>query len=251
MRISGQIRTALNRLLVERRTVLATRPPRRWLGSVVPAIACFASLMTSKPSEVCGQRTTLTPAAPPSERSYSLYLKQTSSVNTGRVDLLLIGGSLADGWDNNSLPAAKLVNLGVGGDKVQNVLWRLDSTDWSTIQPGTVLIMFGINNLADDTPCAVVAELKKVVERVKSIWPMAQVVFLDIAPRGKDFLDFDKRRTKVNWAMNKVPGIKTVNVDEELTCNWNKQAVRACPNYAPGNLHFAPAGYAIITKRLH
>lgn len=214
-------------------------------------MACAACLITSEPPEFChGQKVTLTPAAPPTDRSYNLYLKQTTSAIKGNVDLMLIGDSLAEGWDDSSLPTAKLVNLGVGGDKVQNVLWRLDSADWSTIRPGTVLLMLGTNNLADDPPCAAVAGLRKVVERVKSIWPMAQIVFMDIAPRGKEFRDYNARRLNVNRGMDKLPGIKTINVDEELTCHWNKQMVGACPNYLPGNLHFAPAGYAIIAKRI-
>jgi hypothetical protein len=97
---------------------------------------------------------------------------------------------------------------------------------------------------------AVVAGLRKVVDRVKSIWLMAQVLFLDIAPRGKDFLDYNSRRMEINRAMDDVPGIKTLNVDEELTCNWDKQTVGTCGNYLRGNLHFAPQRYAIIAKRL-
>ncbi len=160
-RASAYSRTAVRRFF-ERRPAIAPRAPRYWLSFVVPAIACVASLITSNPAEFCkGQKITLAAAPPPTERSYNLYLKQSILTNNGNPDLLLIGDSLAEGWDNSSLPALKLVNLGVGGDKVQNVLWRLDSADWSTMRPSTVLIMLGTNNLADDPPCAVVAGLKK------------------------------------------------------------------------------------------
>jgi len=106
-----------------------------------------------------------------------------------------------------------------------------------------VFIMLGTNNLPVDLPCAIIAGLKKVIE---PIWPMAQIAFLNIPPRGEGFVEYNNNRVEINEAINKVPGIKTINVDEEITCGWKNP----CPNYALDNLHFSPAGYAIIFKHL-
>ena len=110
--------------------------------------------------------------------------------------------------------------------------------------------MLGTNNLPFDKPCAVVAGLKKVIKRVKSIWPPAQVVLLEITPRGKDFLEYNSSRVEINAEMHSVPGLKTVNVDDEITCGWQQESASGpCPNYTD-NLHFSAAGYAIIRKHL-
>ena len=109
------------------------------------------------------------------------------------------------------------------------------------------MIILGANNLADDPPCTIVAGLAAVVNRVKSVWPIAQIAFLDTT--RKIFLDYNDRRAEINAAMNRLPGIKTVNVDEVVTCSWTKTP-GACRNYLPDNLHFAPAGYAIVAKSL-
>ncbi len=75
---------------------------------------------------------------------------------------------------------------------------------------------------------------------------MAQIVFLNIPPRGEGSVGYNNNRAEINEAINKVPGIKTINVDEEITCGWKN----TCPNYALDNLHFPRAGYAIIFKHL-
>jgi lysophospholipase L1-like esterase len=112
-----------------------------------------------------------------------------------------------------------------------------------------VFIMLGTNNLPDSKPCAVIAGLKKVIEHVKSAWPVAQVVLLEIPPRGKGFLEYNHSRVEINDAMQKV--IKTVNVDDEITCGWEEQGTSGpCPNYALDKLHFSPVGYRIILQRL-
>jgi lysophospholipase L1-like esterase len=51
--------------------------------------------------------------------------------------------------------------------------------------------------------------------------------------------------------MHNVPGIETVNVDDEITCGWKEESVSgACPNYLPDKLHFSAAGYETILNRL-
>jgi lysophospholipase L1-like esterase len=146
---------------------------------------------------------------------------------------------------------SSVVNLGVAGDRTQNVLWRLESDRWSKLRPRAVFIMLGTNNLPYNNPCAVIAGLKRVIERVKSIWPPAQVILLEITPRGKGFLEYDNARVAINAAMHNVPGIETVNVDDEITCGRKEEGGSgACPNYLPDKLHFSAAGYETILKSL-
>jgi hypothetical protein len=76
--------------------------------------------------------------------------------------------------------------------------------------------------------------------------PMAQIAFLNIPPRDEGFVGCNNNRAEINEAINKVPGIKTINIDEEITCGWKIRA----PNYALDNLHFSRAGFAIIFKHL-
>ena len=219
-------------------------------GLLISAIVCI----TPAPAfaQICSdQNLTSTPASPPNPRSYNLYLKQLLLAVDANVDLILLGDSLAALWDTKMFQPISVVNLGVGGDRTQNVLWRLESPEWSKLRPRAVFIMLGTNNLPYNNPCAIIAGLKRVIERVKSIWPSARVILLEITPRGKGFLEYDSARVEINAAMHNVLGIETVNVDDEITCKQKEEgASGACQNYLPDNLHFSAAGYETILKSL-
>jgi platelet-activating factor acetylhydrolase IB subunit beta/gamma len=54
---------------------------------------------------------------------------KTVQANQGPIDVLLVGDSITIQWGESwakHFPDLKAVNIGIGGDKTQNVLWRLD-----------------------------------------------------------------------------------------------------------------------------
>lgn len=79
--------------------------------------------------------------------------------NTGSVDILLVGDSITQQW-NSPLDVGKFntawqkhfghyktINLGIGGDKTQNILWRLDHGGLESIDPRLVILLIGNNNM--------------------------------------------------------------------------------------------------------
>ena len=71
----------------------------------------------------------------------------------GNVDLLFIGDSITHGWEGGGKEVWKkyygkrnAVNLGIGGDRTQHVLWRLDHGNIDGISPKLAVIMIGTNN---------------------------------------------------------------------------------------------------------
>ena len=74
-------------------------------------------------------------------------------VKKGDVDLLLIGDSITQGWEGAGKDAwakhytpRKAVNLGIGGDRTQHVLWRLQNGNIANIKPKLAVLMIGTNN---------------------------------------------------------------------------------------------------------
>ncbi len=60
-------------------------------------------------------------------------LVKVAQKNRGPIDLLLVGDSITMQWGDawtTHFPKLKTVNIGIGGDKTQNVLWRLDHGEW-------------------------------------------------------------------------------------------------------------------------
>ena len=75
-------------------------------------------------------------------------------VKKGNVDLLMIGDSITHGWEGGGKEVWKkfyekrnAVNLGIGGDQTQHVLWRLENGNIDGIKPKLAVVMIGTNNV--------------------------------------------------------------------------------------------------------
>src|SRR5438552_5987443 len=74
----------------------------------------------------------------------------------GDVDLLFLGDSITDGWrgggkkvwEANFAPL-KAANFGIGGDRTEHVLWRIQNGELEGIKPKLVVLMIGTNNGGD------------------------------------------------------------------------------------------------------
>src|SRR5437764_1010741 len=75
----------------------------------------------------------------------------------GRVGLLFVGDSITDGWRNfgprggrdvfeQAYGRYRPLNIGIGGDRTQHVLWRLDADEVEGISPKVAVVMIGTNN---------------------------------------------------------------------------------------------------------
>jgi lysophospholipase L1-like esterase len=89
---------------------------------------------------------------------------------------LLIGDSLIAGYDWQArMPAFKVYNYGVPGEKIQGLLRRLPSIEQAVESPDIILIMSGINNvIAEDY--VFIDILRKIVIRLSNAYPNAEIV---------------------------------------------------------------------------
>ena len=86
----------------------------------------------------------------------------------------------------------RVLNLGFGWDRTQNVLWRLDHGEIAGLHPRVVVINIGTNNTSG-TPNAransageIVAGISAVCSRVGANLPGARIILMAIFPREKD-----------------------------------------------------------------
>jgi len=203
------------------------------------------AIWTTAHAEMCNsfeELVTTTPSPPTSAYSWQLFITELSTDQVD-VDLLLLGDSLAQSWPSSSLSALRIANLGVSGDQTQHVLWRLASPELAKFSPRKVLIVIGTNNLGmNNPPCAIVAGIEKIVKRTQEIWPRTEISLLEIPPRGDRFVQKNNERTQVNTAIRQLSGIKTINIDNEITCQWHTP----CAYYKDDELHFSETGYQLL-----
>ncbi len=115
-------------------------------------------------------------------------------VKQGNADLLFIGDSITQGWEGQGAKAVwdkfygkrNAVNLGIGGDRTQHVLWRLDNGNVEGIHPTLAVLMIGTNNSGSNTSEQIAAGVKAIVEKLRAKLPETKVLVLAIFPRGPD-----------------------------------------------------------------
>jgi lysophospholipase L1-like esterase len=116
----------------------------------------------------------------------------------GNFDLVFIGDSITDGWRHSGLAVwnrfyapRQALNLGIGGDRTQHVLWRIEQGELDGLKPKAVVLMIGTNNTGkekDGSPrnstAEVIAGVTAVVKQIRAKLPRSKLLLLAIFPRG-------------------------------------------------------------------
>ena len=173
-------------------------------------------------------------------------------VKQGDVDLLFIGDSITQGWEGAGKAAwadryskRKAVNLGIGGDRTQHVLWRLDNGNIDGIHPKAAVLMIGTNNSGSNTPEEIADGVKAIVAKLRKSLPETKILVLAIFPRGAD--DKDARRqtnAKANALVAPIADDKNVfflDIGPKFLAADGSLSKEIMPDL----LHLSPKGYTI------
>ena len=137
----------------------------------------------------------------------------------GNVDLLMVGDSITDGWRGGGKQVFQKhygsmdpLNIGIGGDRTQHVLWRLEHGEVEGISPKAAVLMIGTNNLGSNTDDEIAAGVTKIVHTLHEKLPKTKVLLLGIFPRSFKADDPARARIKtINQQIAKLDdGGKTV-----------------------------------------
>jgi lysophospholipase L1-like esterase len=120
-----------------------------------------------------------------------LHEQHLQQLKAGTTELIFIGDSITDQWSSTGrgvweryYAPRKAVNLGIGGDRTQHVLWRLEHGATQGISPKVAVVMIGTNNLSTNSPDEIAAGIKAVVGKLRERLPKTKVLLLGIFPRG-------------------------------------------------------------------
>lgn len=123
----------------------------------------------------------------------------TEDLETFSPDILFLGDSITDYWDTGTIPnkdhsgglvfwnnyyvPRQAYNAGIAGDRIENVLWRVQNGIFSnSIDPDVVVLMCGANN-AGDSDTNMAAGLKLIVDEVLARSATSQVLMLGTFPK--------------------------------------------------------------------
>jgi lysophospholipase L1-like esterase len=133
---------------------------------------------------------------------------QCEAVVATRPDLVFIGDSITARWPQEVLEARfgkhRPLNLGIGGDWIQNVIWRVQNDTLDKAEPKVVVLLIGTNNLTGKfTPNELTADIGALLKAIQSKTPKSKILLLGILPRGasiKDEINETIRQTNAKLA---------------------------------------------------
>ena len=108
------------------------------------------------------------------------------------TDLVFIGDSITHNWEKANKPLwdefwgkYHALNLGYGGDRTENALWRLQHGEIDGIKPKAIVMMIGTNNTGSrhEAPELIYAGIKRDIQEIQKHQPHAKVLLLAIFPR--------------------------------------------------------------------
>jgi platelet-activating factor acetylhydrolase IB subunit beta/gamma len=185
-------------------------------------------------------------------------LVKTVQANPGPVDVLLVGDSITIQWGASwakQFPDRKAVNIGIGGDKTQNVLWRLDHGGVDGLKPKAIVLMIGNNNMFFTPETGVAAAAMGVeacARNLREKFPDAELIVAKIlpchAPKNRfyeDILLTNAEIDKLNLGADPKIRVLDLTADFLNPDGTIKQAL-----YTPDNIHLSPEGYAAYAARL-
>jgi beta-glucosidase len=198
---------------------------------------------------------TATAPAPREGAWMQLHEKYLQRAREGHIDLLFLGDSITQGWNDNAVwerhyAPRHAANMGIGGDRTQHVLWRLDHREVDGINPKVVVLMIGTNNIGSNTPEEIAAGVKAIVGRLREKLPDTKVLLLGVFPRGANRMpnqtaaELDPRTAQVNEIIKSLDDGKTV-IYRDIGKRFLDADGRIPKDVMPDFLHLSLKGYRI------
>jgi lysophospholipase L1-like esterase len=114
------------------------------------------------------------------------------------IDLLFVGDSITEAWSGpawggyiHGAPVWEKVyaprnalNFGVGADRTQHVLYRLNTMDVQHLTPKVIVLMIGTNNNIDTAP-DIAAGVHAVLTKLETMYPAAKIILVSILPNAR------------------------------------------------------------------
>ncbi len=169
------------------------------------------------------------------------------------IDFLFLGDSITDNWRKKGLPvwekyyaSRHAANFGIGGDRTQHVLWRIEQGELDGLKPRVIVLMIGTNNSNSDSAVQIAEGVEKIVAEVRGKCPDSKMLLLGIFPRNKPVDKPTQMETinQVNERIARLADGKTIrflNINQKFLGADGKVHEDIMPDF----LHLSEEGYQI------
>jgi lysophospholipase L1-like esterase len=197
---------------------------KKLLLLIVPALAGLTSLAPAQsaapaPQAATAPAVTVDASAPSPKRGNArFYELHASFLKRGKepMGVLFLGDSITEGWGKapdvwkEHYEKYQPANFGIGGDRTQHVIWRIEDGELDGIKPKVVVLMIGTNNSSDNTGAQIAAADTKIVRLIREKIPGTKVLLLAVFPRGPRK---DKAGIVIDDGVKRMAAIREVNAE--------------------------------------
>jgi lysophospholipase L1-like esterase len=198
----------------------------------------------------------------PNKGFLAAHDKYVATAKEGKAQLLFLGDSITAGWASKgkavwdkSFTQWQPANFGIGGDRTQHVLWRIENGELDGIKPKAAVVMIGTNNVGGDTAEGIASGVKKIIDTIRAKTPDTKILLLAVFPRGEKASPNPGREklAKVNEIISKLADNQHVFY-LDIGAKFLQPDGSISKDIMPDFLHPSEAGYQIwadaITPKL-
>jgi lysophospholipase L1-like esterase len=178
-------------------------------GAVLLAALAFGQTNATPDLQRC-----VTPV-PREGKAYERFVELNQRVkdSAGKAEVIFVGDSITQGWEGNGKQVwdkyyapRDAINLGIGSDHTQHVLWRLDHGNVDGLKPKAVVLLIGVNNIpvTNNTPGMVLEGVTAVVKKLRGKLPDTKILLLGIFPFRENFCEERGKALQINQALRKL-----------------------------------------------
>lgn len=188
-----------------------------------------------------------------------------------QFELVLIGDSITHNWSGDGpgkrdigienwkkdIAKYKVLNLGYGFDRTQNVLWRLEHGELQGQSPKLIVVNLGTNqfsvssNYDGDTPEVAAEGIAAVLKKIREFAPESKVLVMAVFPRGpaRDFFDprINGLNALVKTFVEQQKSMTFLDISEKFL---NPDGSQKLELYADSGCHPNNAGYQVWADAL-
>ena len=172
----------------------------------------------------------------------------------GKIDIAFVGDSITARWRGGEnwtrhWGSYRAVNMGIGGDRTQNVLWRLQNGQLDGYQARLFVLMIGTNNTDKKTdPADIAAGIKAILDLIQSKQPQAKILLLGIFPTGEKPNPGREKKEAVNALISKFAGGSVHYMD--IGAKFLEPDKSISTEVMKDFLHLAPKGFDIWAEAI-
>lgn len=195
------------------------------------------------------------------------HAQMLANLKKGRIDVYFAGDSITRRWRATDYPQFlanwsknffgwNAANFGWGGDRTQNIRWRLQNGELDGIHPKVIVLLAGTNNLgngpASDARVADVTRgIKAIIDTLRDKAPKATIVVMGILPRndGRNPTAAMPAIDKINANIARFADGKTIrylNINDKLADKDGK----LLEGMTADRLHLSVKGYQVWADAL-